>query len=184
MRQSQSGVSLIETMVAVLISMFMMTALGGVIFTATVTNKNQGVEMSRVTVYSQDKIETLMNLDWYGCTEETPEAGCNTTGIDDASWNLGLKAGGTLKYQSECPESGDALGYIDYLDSSGTQVTGSSCKDVGSFAYQRQWMVVDVLSSVVGQPGMKRIDVMVWSRNAVNTGSEAPSALLTSYISE
>jgi len=31
---------------------------------------------------------------------------------------------------------------------------------------------------------MKRIDVVVWSRNAVNTGAAAVSAMLTTYVSE
>ena len=93
MKKSDQGVSLIEAMIAVLIAMFVMTALGGVVFNATVQNKNQGVEMSRVAVYAQDKIETLMNLDWYNCSQSTPLATCNTTGFTDAAWNKGLIAG-------------------------------------------------------------------------------------------
>jgi len=184
MRESPKGVSLVETMVAVLISMIVMTMLGGVIFTATVQNKNQGVEMSRVTVYAQDKIETLMNLGWYDCTEATPPSECNTTGISGSGWNQGLKAGGTLTYQATCPTSGTALGYIDYLDATGTQFTGADCSAVGTYAYLRQWKVTDVITTGAGAPGLKRIDVIVWSRNAVNTGSAAPQALLTSYLSE
>jgi len=184
MSRHEQGVSLVEVMVAVLISMFVMTALGGVVFTATVQNKNQGVEMSRVTVYAQDKIETLMNLDWYDCTLSTPAAGCNTTGITDPDWNQGLKAGGTLTYATECPSSGASVGYIDYLDAGGNQYTGADCSVVGTYAYQRQWQITDVITTGPGTPGMKRIDVLVWSRNAVNTGAAAPSAMLTTYVSE
>ncbi len=184
MAKSEQGVSLIEVMIAVLISMFVMTALGGVVFTATVQNKNQGVEMSRVTVYAQDKIETLMNLDWYDCTLSTPATGCNTTGITGTSWNQGLKTGGTLTYATACPTSGAAVGYVDYLDAAGNQFTGADCSAIATFAYQRQWQVADVITTAAGVPGMKRIDVVVWSRNAVNTGAAAPSAMLTTYISE
>jgi hypothetical protein len=184
MQKSEQGVSLIEVMIAVLISMFVMTALGGVVFTATVQNKNQGVEMSRVTVYAQDKIETLMNLDWYDCTLSTPGAGCNTTGITAADWNQGLKTGGTLTYANACPTSGAAVGYIDYLDAGGNQFTGADCSAIGTFAYQRQWQIADVITTAAGTPGLKRIDVFVWSRNAVNTGAAAPSAMLTTYVSE
>jgi hypothetical protein len=63
-------------------------------------------------------------------------------------------------------------------------MTGANCSAIGTFAYQRQWMITDVIPTAAGQPGMKRIDVLVWSRIAVNTGSATPSALLTSYISE
>ena len=184
MRRSEQGVSLVETMIAVLISMFVMTALGGVVFTATVQNKNQGVEMSRVSVYAQDKIETLMNLDWADCTESTPLTGCNTTGITGTGWNKGLIAGGTLTYATECPASGAAVGYIDYLDTNGNQYSGADCTAVGSYAYQRQWEITDEITTAAGTPGLRRIDVYVWSRNAVNTGAKAPSVMLTTYLSE
>lgn len=182
--KNDRGVSLVEAMVAVLISMFVMTALGGVVFTATVQNKNQGVEMSRVTVYAQDKIETLMNLEWYDCGQSTPLAGCNTTGITDTAWNQGLKTGGTLTYATACPTSGAAVGYIDYLDSNGNQYSGASCSVVGTYAYQRQWQVTDVIATAAGTPGLKRIDVYVWSKNQVNTGAAAPAAMLTTFVSE
>lgn len=184
MRKSEQGVTLVETMIAVLISMFVMTALGGVVFTATVQNKNQGVEMSRVSVYAQDKIEMLMNLDWSDCTLSTPLTGCNTTGYTGSGWNEGLKAGGTLTYASTCPTSGAAVGYIDYLDANGNQKTGADCSTAGLYAYQRQWQVTDVITTAAGTPGLKRIDVYVWSKNAVNTGSAAPSVMLTTYLSE
>jgi hypothetical protein len=184
MKSNEQGVSLVEAMIAILIALYVMTSLGGVVFMATVQNKNQGVEMSRVTVYAQDKIETLMNLDWYDCTGATPAAGCNTTGITDTSWNQGLKTGGTLTYSNGCPFSGLPVGYMDFLDAGGNQYTGADCSAVGTFAYQRQWKITDVITSGAGTPGLKRIDVIVWSRNAVNTGSAAPSAMLTTYISE
>ena len=69
MKSNEQGVSLVEAMIAILIALYVMTSLGGVVFMATVQNKNQGVEASRVTVYAQDKIETLMNLDWYDCID-------------------------------------------------------------------------------------------------------------------
>jgi len=184
MRKSEQGVSIIEAMIAVLISMFVMTALGGVVFTATVQNKNQGVEMSRVSVYAQDKIETLMNMDWSDCTQSTPLAGCNTTGLTGSGWNTGLLAGGSLTYATACPTSGASVGHIDYLDANGNQYTGADCSVVGTYAYQRQWEITDVITTAAGTPGLKRIDVYVWSKNAVNTGSSAPSVMLTTFLSE
>ncbi len=186
MRRNDRGVSLVEAMIAVLISMFVMTALGAVVFNATVQNKNQGVEMSRVAVYSQDKIETLMNLDWDNCNQATPATGCNTTGITGSGWNKGLLAGGTLTYVGNCPSSGAAVGYVDYLDANGNQYTGSDCTAANThpYAYVRQWLITDVITTAAGTPGLKRIDVYVWSKNAVNTGAQAPSAMLTTYLSE
>jgi hypothetical protein len=188
MTRTDQGVSLVEAMIAVLISMFVMTALGAVVFQATVQNKNQGVEMSRVAVYAQDKIETLMNLDWGDCNQSTPLTECNTTGITGSGWNRGLLAGGTLTYVGDCPSSGAAVGYVDYLDANGNQYTGTDCSAVSAastpYAYIRQWQITDVITTAPGTPGLKRIDVYVWSKNAVNTGSAAPSAMLTTYLSE
>jgi Tfp pilus assembly protein PilV len=184
MRKSEQGVSIVEAMIAVLISMFVMTALGGVVFQATVQNKNQGVELSRASVYAQDKIETLMNMDWYDCTQSTPLTGCNTTGITGTGWNTGLLAGGTLDRAADCPTSGASVGYIDYLDANGNQYTGADCSVVGTYAYQRQWEITDLITTAAGTPGLKRIDVRVWSHNAVNTGATKPSAMLTTYLSE
>jgi hypothetical protein len=184
MRRTEQGVSIVEAMIAVLISMFVMTALGGVVFQATVQNKNQGVEMSRATVYAQDKIETLMNLDWENCTLTTPATGCNTTGITGTGWNQGLRPGGTLAYAAACPTSGAAVGYVDFLDSGGNQYTGADCTVAAEYAYQRRWQVTDLISTAAGTPGLKRIDVIVWSNNAANTGSARVSAMVTSYLSE
>lgn len=184
MAKTERGVSLVEAMIAVLISLFVITSLGGVVFVATAQNKNQGVEMSRVTVYAQDKIETLMNLDWYECAESTPAAGCNTTGITDSAWNQGLKVGGSLTNVAGCPTSGASIGYVDFLDAAGNQYTGADCTVVGTYAYQRQWQITEVIAGGANTPGLKRVDVIVWSRNAVNTGSAAPSAMLTTYLSE
>lgn len=183
-RRRAHGVSLIETMIAILISVILMTTLGALIFVATATNKNQGVELSRVTVYAQDKLELLMNLDWYDCTETTPLAGCNTTGITDSSWNQGLKAGGTLTQVAACPTSGAAIGYMDFLDANGNLLTGADCTAITLHAYQRQWMVTEVITTGANTPGLKRIDIIVWTKNAVNIGGTPPSALLTTYISE
>lgn len=184
MRKSEHGGSLVETMIAVLISLIVISQLGHVIFTATVQNKNQGVEMSRVTVYAQDKMEFLLNLNWASCSAATPGAGCNTTGITDTAWNQGLKAGGTLTREAGCPTTGAAIGYLDFLDADGNQFTGADCTAVGTVAYERQWRVTDVITSAAGTPGLKRIDLMVWSRARVNTGSADPSVVLTSFKSE
>lgn len=191
MRKSGKGVSLIETMMAVLISMVVMSMLGGVIFTATVTNKDQGVEMSRVVVYAQDKIEALANLPTAsglglsGCTgaSSTLPASCNTTGFTASGWNQGMNPGGTLRQQTSCPTGPNpAVGYIDYLDYAGNPLAASSCSALGNYGYQRQWQITNIIA--LGTPGLVRIDVQVWSRATVSAGSAAPTAMLTTYVSE
>jgi Tfp pilus assembly protein PilV len=117
------GVSLIETMIAVLIAMIGVFGLGSLIFQATVTNKNQGTEVTRATIYAQDKMEKLLSFgsaggisttsanfltctqavssqpvycnSSYSCTSTTiPCPSGSILGITDPAWNTGLKAGG------------------------------------------------------------------------------------------
>ena len=61
-RDLQHGVSLIETLIAVLIAVVGVFSVGGLIFQGTVTNKNQGTEVTRATIYAQDKIEKLLSF--------------------------------------------------------------------------------------------------------------------------
>ncbi len=57
------GVSLPETMIAVLIALIGVFGLGSLVFQATATNKNQGTETTRATIYAQrDRIMTKEDL--------------------------------------------------------------------------------------------------------------------------
>lgn len=56
------GVSLVETMIAVLVALIGVFSIGQVIFVATATNKNQGTETTRAVIYAQDKLEKLLSL--------------------------------------------------------------------------------------------------------------------------
>jgi len=110
------GVTLIETMIAVLIAMVAIFGLGNLVFQATAVNKNQGSETTRAVIYAQDKMEKLLSLAAYSpsgvpispsssattptfvdCTQpvSTPQPTvCNTTNINDPGWGAGLLAGG------------------------------------------------------------------------------------------
>ncbi len=118
-----SGVTLAETMIAVLVALIGVFSIGSLIFQATVTNKNQGTEVTRATIYAQDKIEKLLSLGAPGLVNTlTPNfASCiqgvasnpnvcdsaatwsiaggtatATAGITGSGWNTGLVAGGQL----------------------------------------------------------------------------------------
>ena len=127
---SESGVTLIETLIAVLIAVVGLFSVGGLIFQGTVTNKNQGTEVTRATIYAQDKMEKLLSLNFSGCTQSASAqpASCNTTNISASGWTEGLLAGGAIgpSVQATCPNSGASVGYIDFLDSNGIQLPGST----------------------------------------------------------
>lgn len=183
--KKDSGVTLVETMIAVLVALIGVFSIGSLIFQATVTNKNQGTEVTRATIYAQDKIELLLSLNFASCNlaSSSQPASCNTTGITATGWKQGLLAGGVISpNQKTCPSSGSSVGYVDFLDINGTQLTGSSCSALTTTpAYTRMWQITDVST---GGPYQKQITVAVWSQAAIGqSGQNKPVVVLTSYLS-
>ncbi len=187
----ESGVTLIETLIAVLIAVVGVFSVGALIFQGTVTNKNQGTEVTRATIYAQDKMEKLLSLDFSSCSQAASlqPAGCNTTNISATGWMQGLLAGGAIgpPVQATCPASGASVGYVDFLDTNGLQLPGSTpatgCSAITSSAisYVRMWQIADVAST--GGPGLKQISVAVYSQSAVNAGSGKPVVVVSSLLS-
>ncbi|MGD0920475.1 MAG: hypothetical protein ABSA70_01780 [Terriglobia bacterium] len=181
------GVSLAETMIAVLVALIGVFSLGSVIFQATATSKNQGAEVTRTTIYAQDKMEKLLSLGFSSCTQSASSqpATCNTTGITASGWTQGLLAGGALSpIQATCPSSGASIGYVDYLDANGIQLTGTSCSALSSASpsYIREWQITDLAST--GGPAIKSVTVAVYSQNAVGTVGGKPIVIVTSQLSD
>ncbi len=187
---SESGFSLLDTMLAVLLALLAIATLGGVVIQATVTNKNQGQETTRATVYAQDKIEALLALNIANCTQSSGSqpTTCNTTGITASGWTQGLLAGGSLSpVAPDCPASGANVGYVDYLDNAGGQMAGSSCATLSSStgstepAYVRQWQVADLPTT---GPTLKQITVAVFSLNQLNADWTRPLIVVTSIVTK
>lgn len=197
--EKDRGVTLIESMIAVLVAMIGVFGLGTLIFQATVTNKNQGTEVTRATVYAQDKMELLLSYGAAGaintltpnfatCTQAiaSQPAVCNSSVITDTGWTTGLLAGGvpvTTGIVIDCQAAGASVGYVDYLDANGKQL-GGSCATARSSApaYVREWQITDVAAT--GGPAIKQVTVGVWSQAAVTTnGATKPVVVITSYMS-
>jgi prepilin-type N-terminal cleavage/methylation domain-containing protein len=194
------GVTLIETMVAVMIALIGMFGLGNLVFRATVTSKNQGTEMTRAVIYAQDKIEKILSLaavpstgaqgDFAACTQAASlqPSVCDTTGVAASGWITGLLAGGSASpVQIGCPSSGANVGYMDFLDTTGSQVDPCTIAGLG-FAYVRQWQITDLTSSTsppsfTGGPAAKQVTVAVYSLSAVNAIGGKPIVIVTSLIS-
>lgn len=189
------GVTLIETMIAVLIALLGCFSLGSLVFMASATSKNQGTETTRAVIYAQDKIEGLLKLasipvaggpDYAACTgiPSTQPAVCNTTGVTSVTgWTYGLVAGGsTSPLQLTCPSSGSNVGYMDFLDSTGAQFDGCVVGGTTVPAYIRQWQIGDA-NTFGPTPALKQITVAVYSLSAVNTNGGKPVVVLTTEVS-
>jgi len=209
-RENDWGMTLIETMIAVLIAMVGIFGLGTLVFQATAINKNQGSETTRSVVYAQDKMEKLLSLAAYqipgsgtpnftDCTNAASmPAVCNTTNINDVGWTKGLLAGGSISIPPAplpfaCADlTASQPGYIDYLDINGIQLaqagtppvpTPGACGSVpmNKLAYVRQWQITDVTTPGTG-PAIKQITVAVYSLSAIAANGGRAVVILTSYI--
>jgi Tfp pilus assembly protein PilV len=199
---NQRGVTLIETMIAAGVAIVGVLAISNTIFVATVATKNQGTETTRAAIYAQDKMEKLLALasvpttattaSFGNCTQSTATqqasySDCNVTGITAAGWATGLLAGGsTGPIQIGCPSSGSNIGYMDFLDQNGNQLTGATCSAALSgqwVGYIRQWQIQDA-NTFGATPALKQITVAVYSLQAVNTNNTRPIAVLTTYVSD
>ena len=198
---SDRGVTLVETLVAVAIALLGVFSMGSLVFQASSTTKNQGSETTRAVIYAQDKMEKLLSLssvpttssqpDWSDCTAPTPPSQCNVTGVTSTGgWSTGLLAGGaTSPLQQSCPTTGPSEGYMDFLDNTGVQYDACASANASVVAsYVRLWKITDLSSTttpsaLVGGPTAKQITVAVYSLAAVNTNGGKPVVILTSMVS-
>jgi len=174
--RTDHGVTLVETMIAILVAFIVMSSLGAVIFSSMVANKNQGTEVTRMTALAQEKTEQLLRL---GFSDTTT----NTTLVTDTGWSIGLTTNSLtdLTQLAACPGAGTAnVGYVDFLDNNGQAISGD-CADVvaGGFAYQRRWKI----TNVAGVTGLKQVSVVIYAPNAVRAGGATPSVSITTLKS-
>jgi Tfp pilus assembly protein PilV len=120
----ESGVTLIETMIATVILLVGVIALMRLMAVAIGQNLSQGDVQTRVSEYCEDKMEQLMALSYSDVSSNTTVFPPTTTG------GVGLSVGGNSSLAS--PVSG----YSDYLDISGNLLSSST----GAY-YQRVWSV-------------------------------------------
>src|SRR5467141_933282 len=147
-QKSQTGMSLVETMIALgllLVVAAGVLSLGGI---ALATTENQGHLAARTAEYAQDKMEQLLALRYLDNSTDT------TVFPAVVGPGLGLTPGGSLN------PNAPVAGYADYLDTFGNVVGAGA-----NWEYIRVWQVtenaalnlktVSVLSRVragVGQP--------------------------------
>ena len=164
-RKKESGGSLTETMIAVMLLMVMGAGMTAVFGFCTGTNKSQGEIATRTTEYAQDKMEQLTALSYLdGSTNTTvyPSAPTGGTGLGGVMAG-NATVGGTARGAA-------VLNYVDYLDVNGNlSVTGA--------LYTRQWSIT---TNAAGN--LKTITVVVYASSAQGPGA-APSSTLISMKS-
>ncbi len=150
------GTSLIETVVATALLLIVIGGLGSMGVIGMMTSENQGHLAARTTEYAQDKMEQLLVLAWGDATTDTrvfPAAPAGGTG---------LAVGGSAN------PAAPVAGYVDYLDRSGTLVTGGGGAEPASWFYKRAWAISSP------QANLKQIVVTVTVESSL--GRTAPPA--------
>ena len=130
-KQSERGISLLETVMALGILLVMAAGVLPLGVIAVTTTENQGHLMARSTEYAQDKLEQLLVLAYGDITSDTR--------VFPATFNggSGLAVGG-----SSNPAAPEAL-YVDYLDIDGDVLPlgGGGANAPNNWFYQRVWRV-------------------------------------------
>lgn len=159
-RTTQSGMSLLETIIALTILVLVAVGIMSMVAIALETTENQGHLQSRVAEYAQDKMEQLISLAYGDSTTDTTTFPATSTG------GSGLTVGGSS--DPSAPVTTPGTGYVDYLDASGNLTTST-----GSWYYIRVWQI----DQPAGTTLLKRITVTAQVRGSVGGSGTGVGAL-------
>jgi hypothetical protein len=145
--RSETGTTLIETMVAGAILLVVLAGLLAMTSIATTYTENHGHLEARTTEYAQDKMEQLLMLAFTDAQSDTVVFPVGSTG------GTGLAVGGSDD------TSAPVNGYIDWLAQDGTLLGGGTAAPDGWF-YERAWKIASLSS------GIKEISVTTTVRSS------------------
>jgi prepilin-type N-terminal cleavage/methylation domain-containing protein len=151
-RRSDSGLSLIETVIALGILAVVAAGVLPLGLIATKSTENQGHLTARTTEYAQDKLEQLLALAYGDVITDTrvfPAA---------ANGGTGLAVGGSTV------TTAPVAGYVDYLDINGNVLAAGGGPPANWF-YMRAWQVTSPRAN------LKQITVISQVRVAALGGS-------------
>lgn len=159
-KKSQSGISLVETMIALCL---LLIAAAGIMTMAAVamsTTENQGHLAARTAEYAQDKMEQLLALQYQDqLTDTTQFPAVVATACPPG---CGLKPGGGLD------PNAPVIAYSDYVDRSGNPVAVGA-----NWQYIRVWQITQVA------PNLIKISVLTRVRSGVGQTGALPSSLIS-----
>jgi type II secretory pathway pseudopilin PulG len=165
----QSGMSLLETMVALVILIIATVGILTLGMVALSTTENQGHLAARTSEYSQDKLEQLISLAWSDTASDTTVLPIGTSGT-------GISVGGSSD------PSAPVTGYVDYLDNSGNLLTYTGGTPPSNWFYIRVWQIS--IPDSVNYPYIKQIAVTAKVKAQVGgLQSALPQSTLTTLKS-
>jgi Tfp pilus assembly protein PilV len=153
MMKDQSGMTMVESMIAILILLSGLLAMAQVMVVSVMASKTFGRDAGKTTAAAHDKMEELTGLPFADTTTNV------TVAPPYSSNGAGLTAGGDIDPGTQVE------GYVDYLDHAGLRTSSADA------AYTRQWEIIDESTH------LKKIIVSVRSNQSFQYGT-APSTVL------
>jgi prepilin-type N-terminal cleavage/methylation domain-containing protein len=154
-KSDESGMTLIETLIALMILLVGLLSMAQVLAFSIIASKTYGRDMTKTTASAHDKMEELKGLRFADtATNVTVNPPYPANGV-------GLTAGGSI------PPAAPAAGYVDYLNFTGARTTAAEA------AYTRQWQIVNESAT------LKRIAVVVTSNKSFRYGAAPSTAVVT-----
>ena len=153
--KGESGMTVVESMIAILILMVGMLGMAQVLAFSVVASKTYGRDSGKTTASAHDKMEELTGLQFSDTTTNV------TVAPPYSGDGTGLTVGGSVYPATP------TTGYVDYLGLTGARTTA------GSAAYTRQWQVINDSAS------QKRIIVSVSSKKSFQYGTSPATILVT-----
>lgn len=126
--RSEAGMTLVETVIALIILFIATAGLMALGVVATMTTENEGHLAARATEYAQDKMEQLISLPFCDNLADT------TVFPTTPGGGTGLTIGGSA--DPDAPVDG----YVDYLDADGNPLGGGAVAPANWY-YVRVWEV-------------------------------------------
>ena len=160
LRKSESGVMLLEVMIALSLLIIISVGLMGMALTAIATTENQGHLAARTAEYAQDKMEQLMALAYADSASNTAVFPATSSG------GSGLAVGGSTSTSSP------VANYLDYLDINGNPLTFTGTTAPANWFYVRLWQI----SQPTGTTNLKLITVYVQTVSDVGPAGANPNS--------
>jgi hypothetical protein len=159
LRDGAEGVSLLETVFALMLLLIVSLGLLPLGAIATTRTENEGHLVARTTEYAQDKVEQLLALAYGDSTSDTRNV------VTANSGGTGLSEGGSAD------PNAPAAGYVDYLDADGGLLS-SAGGEPSNWYYKRVWKV-----SIVSNK-LKKVEVVATVKGAVGGIGQVPRVSL------
>ena len=153
--KNESGMTLVESLIAVLILSVGLLTLAQVLAFSIMASKTHGKDAGKATAAAQEKLEELVGLQFSDVTTDL------TVNPPASTGGTGLTQGGSV-YPSE-PVSG----YSDYVDATGSRIEAADA------AYTRQWQITNNSAT------LKTIAVSVTSNKSFQYGTAPSTVLIT-----